>query len=251
MVYLPQGQGNSNPAPAFTGMLLTLGNTSSSTSNTWTVPSGVDTIYVTGVGAGGYVGTDNDGGGGGGGGVINYPLSVTPGHNLTITVGYSTVPEVNTTIEDTTSSTTLLTLEAGIGQNSGVTYTGGNGGSVIVNGTTIASGGTGGPQAPPPEGNGGNGQVVTGISNGISYIAAGGGGGAGQGSNQGYGGNCNTYLGGKDGSVNVGGGGASLFSNGGNGSTTLSSYNYGAGAGGQANSNGGPSFIIIQWINPA
>jgi hypothetical protein len=61
-------------------------------SGTFTVPDGVYTLFVTMCAAGGgrYMATYSGytyGGGGGGGYFVNYPLAVTPGDVLTITIG--------------------------------------------------------------------------------------------------------------------------------------------------------------------
>ena len=114
-------------------------------STTWVVPIGLTEISVTacagGGGGGGYTATTGAGGGGGGGGfVYNYPLTVAPGHTLSITIGAagaagttgSGASGTSTIITDTTTSTVLLTL------------TGGSGGTWTTSGGT-ASGSAGAP----------------------------------------------------------------------------------------------------------
>ena len=94
------------------------------TSGTWVVPAGVTPIYVSGCagGAGGnqYVS------GAAGQPVIEMPITVTPGHTLTATIGAagaggstSCTGGGTTTLVDTTASTTLLTLTGGAGASGG------------------------------------------------------------------------------------------------------------------------------------
>jgi hypothetical protein len=113
-------------------------------SGSWTVPSGVSTILVSGCAGGGGGGANSTSGGGGGGGgqaKIKQSISVTAGHSLSITIGGggsggSTNGSAGgtTTIVDSTSSTTLLSLSAGSGA------TGGSGGSGYPSGNNSGSG---------------------------------------------------------------------------------------------------------------
>jgi hypothetical protein len=114
-------------------------------STTWTVPSGVTTIYVNGIGGAGGGGggggkvttTSKNGGGGGGGGgageyISNVALTVTPGEILTITIGAAG-----------TAGT------AGTGSTNIAATAGGNGGNTTIVGSVsgtifTANGGTGG-----------------------------------------------------------------------------------------------------------
>ena len=93
-------------------------------SGTWTVPSGVSTIVLTGCGGGGggAGGHTADPGGGGGGGssavcVSTMPVMVTPGATLTITIGgggnggaagANGSPGLDTTIAGTTLGTIIF-----------------------------------------------------------------------------------------------------------------------------------------------
>jgi hypothetical protein len=120
-------------------------------SGTWTVPQGVTKILVSGCGGGAggggsyYSSSTNYWGGVGGcagQSTIKQSISVTPGHTLSITIGaggsggasgnnYGSVGG-NTTIVDSTSSTTLLSLTGGnnyysFGQGSNVSYAGWSG----------------------------------------------------------------------------------------------------------------------------
>jgi|GEM_PF-3441915 len=97
-------------------------------SGTWTVPQGVTTILVSGCAAGG--GGCGSFPGGAGSSVIKKLLSVTSGHSLSITIGSggqgtgscSGNSGGNTTIVDSTSSSTLLNLlGGGYGTSCGVT----------------------------------------------------------------------------------------------------------------------------------
>ncbi len=147
---------------------------------TWTVPAGVTTIYVSGCGggAGGGAGITNSFTGWGGGAAssaILQAISVTAGHSLSITIGAGGAgsasgganigsPGGNTVLTDTTTSTTLLTL---------------NGGSVAGNTSILFNsvGGNGSSGISSPFGAGANSSSATG-ENGNGYGSGGSGGGA-------------------------------------------------------------------------
>jgi len=77
-------------APTYQTPAGTAGVQSFITSGTFTVPAGITTVFVTacaGGGGGGYGNNGITGGGGGGEAIVNYPYTVTPGANLTVTVG--------------------------------------------------------------------------------------------------------------------------------------------------------------------
>lgn len=78
-----------NIAPTF--VAATLSSVSFGSSGTWTVPTGVTSVHVRMWGGGGGGGGSNTGSGfgyrGGGGGYCEGYLSVTPGANITVTVG--------------------------------------------------------------------------------------------------------------------------------------------------------------------
>jgi len=183
---------------------------------TWTVPSYVTQIWVSGCaggggGAGGNGSTSTTGGGGGGGGgagqpVIKTPISVTGGHSLSISIGAGGAAGTggaaggnlgtvgtsggNTVLTDSTSSTTLLTLTGGSGGNVyGPGYnSGGSGGSGYPEGGWGGDGtymGYGGQGASGPFGGGGNsprgafaGAVAFPGQAGYGYGSGGSGGGA-------------------------------------------------------------------------
>ena len=215
---------------------------------TFSVPSYVSTIWVSGCagGGGGGSGAGNSsgqstlvgGGGGGGGGagqnVIKYPISVTGGHSLSVSIGAAGAAGTNgttnagssgtaggnTVLTDSTSSTTLLTLTGGDGGGAGAvpsanTVGGGGAGGAPGSGYPYGSGGTdgnypgnGGPGASSPFGGGGGGARGS-IGGAISGFDA-----------SGYG---------------SGGGG------GGDGYGSSSAVNGGAGG------NGAPGFLVIEW----
>ena len=217
---------------------------------TWTVPSYVSTIWVSGcagggggaggggtVGSTGYVGGGGGGGGGAGQPTIKQAISVTGGNTLSISIGgYGSggaggantgangaggTAGGNTVLTDSTSATTLLTL------------TGGSGGI------------------------GGEGQAST--SAGLTGGGAGGGGGSGypagtDGSDGNYAGN-----GGPGASGPFGGGGGSARAGTSGGGSGFNASGYGGGGGGGSGSygdvsgtggNGGagaPGFLVIEW----
>lgn len=120
-------------------------------SGTFTAPAGITRVFITAVGAGGGGGggtATNKGGGGGGGGqqIINYPYTVVPGNNYTVTInaggtgGAAGNPGNNggTTVFD------ALTITGGKGGAAGTTGTGGLGGDPTTIGLLGGSGETGG-----------------------------------------------------------------------------------------------------------
>lgn len=110
-------------------------------SGTFTIPSGKTMIKITAVGGGGSGGSNSNtsqrgcGGGGGGGLAVKY-LTVTPGQNLTYTVGAGgTAPSAGTNADGNTGGTTT------------VVYNGVN--------VAVATGGLGGGSSNAPGGSGG------------------------------------------------------------------------------------------------
>ena len=212
------------------------------TSNgTWPVPDFVDTIWVSGCAGGGGGGssgggTSSAGGAGGAGGgagepVLKTPISVTPGHTLSITIGAAGVGGAapasdtvgnngtaggNTVLEDSTSSTTLLTLTGGSGGDGGggagaangaAPSSGYPGGGAGRDSIYSANGGTGG--SGPFGGGGGLGRGAAGTSSGFP-------------GNNGYG-------------YGAGGGGGG------------GTYAASAATSGAAGGNGAPGFLVIEW----
>lgn len=212
-------------------------------SGLFTVPEGVTTIYLSGCagGGGGGSGATNNGGqsslvgggGGGGGGagqsIIKQPYAVTPGQQITISIG---VPG-----------------SGGAGASAGGGSVGGNGGTTTIGSLASLSGG----------GGGGPGGVVQ--QNIAGYGGPGGVGGGGYPYGQ-FGGDGN-YSG------NGGNGGSTPFGGGGGGSRAATSITdvggsasgFGGGGGGsgggygQSNTNvrsgnggsGAPGIVIIEW----
>jgi len=184
---------------------------------TWTVPSYVATIWVSGVAAGGGGGSGAYGvaggaGGGAGQSTIKQAISVTGGHTLSVSIGAGGAGGAggnnagaaggNTILVDSTSSTTLLTLNGGGGGPAG------GAGSTTTNASTAASSGYPG---------GGCGSIINAWSIG------------GQGSSSPFGGGGSFTAGtetGQGGGIGAGGGGGCAGSNGG---------------------NGGNGFFVIEW----
>lgn len=111
-------------------------------SDTFTAPAGITKVYLSMVGGGGVGGNDqnygssNAGSGGtGGDSVINYPYTVVPGNNYTVTVGGSAQ---NTSFDS-------LTVTAGLAGNQGGASPGATKSATLrLNGIAGASGGAGG-----------------------------------------------------------------------------------------------------------
>ncbi len=187
----------------------TTGGTSYTSANTYTytVPTGVTNLIVKAWGAGGGGGggsSNGDGGNGGGGGYTQSTLSVTPGENLTVTVGEG---------------------GGGGGGNSSGDGGGGGGYTSIYRGGTpllIASGGGGGGggdnSSGTPGGQGGAGGGTNGQNGGDSSNGLGGtgatGGTSGSGGNGGNNGQSGSSFTGGNGAN--GGGGTGGTNNGGN-----------------------------------
>jgi hypothetical protein len=186
-------------------------------SQKFTVPAGVHSVDITLVGAGGggggstEVGDGGAGGGGGGGGSVVYTKSVTPGEELTITVGAGGAGAPY------------------VGRDAGYTGGGGNGGSgenTSVSGsfgTVTATGGAGGASGTGWQGGGGG---AGGTPNGVN----------GSEGTTGYNDYSTTYGGiGGDGAYGAGAGGA-----GADAPDRVPPYNWA----GNAGQNG---VVIISW----
>jgi Concanavalin A-like lectin/glucanases superfamily/IPT/TIG domain len=164
-------------------------STATSYTYNWTAPSGVYTVSVVCVGAGGFnFGTASGAAGGGGGGALAYKnnIAVTPGNSYTVVVGRS--PNGGTA-GSSSFSNGVITVTAG-------------GGGGATSGAPSATGGAGGLPSGTYDGGGAGGA-------GGSYSGAGIGGGGGAG---GYAG-----AGGAGGSTGAGGSGATASSGGGGG----------------------------------
>lgn len=148
-----------------------------STNGTFTVPSGISTIYITGGGGGGGGGAGaasstgaNSGGGGGAGAAINKSaFSVTPGATITITIGSAgsagTFSGGGGGVGGTGTSTivgTLVTILAGQGGGSpGGGLAGGSGGTAGSSGSSLNTNPT--PAAFGLAGGTGGGNIVGGV----------------------------------------------------------------------------------------
>lgn len=200
----------------------------SATTTTWTVPSNVYYLKITGTaggGGGGYGSVDgggqftNSGGGGGAGASQVWRGIVTPGTSLTITVGNGGTAGNSTTTTGGTGGDTLVS----IGATTLIRVYGGQGGRRdLGNSTDSGLGGQGGAY------------LVSASAQYSIYGGDGGSAGVGQ-NNRGSGGN----------------GGASIWGSGGAGGTTGGSPQigraYGSGGGGERAGNGatGSSGIVI------
>lgn len=198
---------------------------------TFVVPSGITTLSIEVIGAGGK-GISNGGGGGGGGGYASGVYTATPGASLAVKVGS---PNVNPTVG--TSSVSNF-----------ISATGGSNGTSLSTNTIIGGAGAGG------NGSGGtiNRAGGAGGDGCWTYFGAGGGGAAGPTSNGGAGGNtpvwngsnCNTPGGTGGGGVAGNGGKGAGFTNSGcttsNPAVNGSSFGGGGGAG---NGNGSPESL--------
>ncbi len=211
------------------------GSQTFTSSGTFTVPTGVTSVKVTlaGGGAGGGggqrraasspgCGCGGGGGGGGGGGqyLQDQVVSVTPGQNITVTVGSGGAGGTGGGSADQIAPSGSAGESSSFG--SLVTAAGGSGG----NGANSTTGGAGG-------GAGGAGGTA-GSSGGSGPGGSGGAGGNSQGTGgAGVGGDTLGNAGG-----NYGGGG----SGGGGGST---------GNNGQAGGNGAPGYLLVEWSGSA
>lgn len=203
-------------------------------SGTFTVPSGVTKVYLTMVGGGAGGGSGNttagvQGGGGGGAGasLINYPFTVTPAANLTVTIGAGGTGgsgPPGTTNDGTDGGSTSFDSVTVVGGVKGL-KDGGDGGLGGNSSSTItyafdstAAISTAGQTAGVARFRGGNG--------GKGGTSAGGGGGSspfGAGTD---GGNNNTSASNATANTGAGGGGGGSGANGGNGGSGIVIVSY-------------------------
>ncbi|WP_203258493.1 choice-of-anchor D domain-containing protein [Hyunsoonleella ulvae] len=219
-------------------------------SGTFVVPSGVTSVNVSAWGAGGGgadEGSNDGGGGGGGGGFRGGTLAVTPGDNITVTIG-----------------------SGGIGATSNGND-GGNGGNTIVShtiGTITANGGSGGftsTSSGGAGGAGGGGSFTGTVTSQVAFSGGSGGngdldeGGAGGGAagDSGNGSDGQDATGtftpsGGAGGTNNGNGGTGNGGNGGNDNDGQNGEDYGGGGGASGDGNGvggngAPGLVILTW----
>ena len=220
---------------------------------TWTQPTGVTLVWVTGVGGGGggEAGTTSTRGGGAGGtGEYWYRYPVVVSGNVTVTLGTagtagSGSSGANGGNGGSTTFGALLTMLAGGGGGIGGVGYGGNGGGALGTTGAVSAGasptGKGGHYFPGASGGGGTAGTGTGYTGGAQMRFAGGAGG-----NSTYGG---------------GGGGSSFYGTGGTGGTSgvagaaPAAGSYGAGGGGgyggATYTNGGAGlkgYCFVEWV---
>lgn len=194
-------------------------------SGTFTAPVGVTKVYISAVAGGGSGAVDAGGGasGGGGGGasILNYPFTVVPGNNYTVTIGAggTGIPSAisNGNAGGNTSFDTI-TLLGGAG---GTATLGGIGGSNAATPLPLFSVGA---------------TTSTQAVTAVAYKIPGGNGGAGNGTNAGAGGST-PFGSGTD--------GASVGA-----ASAAASANTGAGSGGSKNGssgNGGSGVVIVYY----
>ena len=245
-----------------------------SSSDTFTVPTGVTKISAVLIGGGGAGGGSNGGaggnGGGGGGLVYINDYAVSPGQNLTVVVGGGGVAVSNSAGGDGGNSSITGVATAFGGKGGAATASdngslGGSGESNFVNsgistggpsgkGTNTTGGGGGGSAG--YSGNGGSGGTTAGTPSGAGSGGGAGGGSEGNGTNGGNGGGGTGILG-QGSSGESGGGGGSGGANGITASSTTGSNggNYGGGGGGadgntgssQSGGNGAQGIVRIIW----
>lgn len=186
-------------------------------SGTFAVPSSlIGTVDVLVVGGGGGGGSDMGGGGGGGGVIYNPGFAVTPGSNITVTVGAggSGAPNGNNVVRGSNGNPSIF---------SSITALGGGGGASRHNGTNNPAGTGSGVVSSGGGASGGGGSGGNGGAAGVGT--------AGQGNNGG--GSIGTWYPGGGGGA--GGAGSTNPANGGSGvsnSILGTAYYWGAGGGG-------------------
>ena len=250
------------------------GKTLFTSSGTFTGPTGITTIYVTGTGAGGNGGAggtppnNSIGGGGGGGGgtgrfVVRLPIGVTPGATVTVTIGGS---GVNTTLSGG-ATLVLYSGSLGLSGGGGSGSAGGSGGSAGATPHNVQTASLPGPVGAISAGsagyngsplNGGGGTGGSGCGNGYTGGGAGGtcdsdGGAAGTGNGAGGGGGAGSGT-----TFGYGGRGGAGGNNNSAGTAGQNGVGYGSGGGGGggggANTNAGgaggtgaPAMVLIEF----
>ncbi|WP_298556257.1 choice-of-anchor D domain-containing protein [uncultured Algibacter sp.] len=219
-------------------------------SGTFVVPAGVTSVNVAawGAGGGGADEASNDGGGGGGGGGFRGgTIAVTPGDNITITIGNGGTGATSNGNDGANGGNTIVTHTIGT-----ITANGGDGGL-----TSPGSGGFGG--------NGGGGSFTGTVTSQLAFSGGAGGdgdfdeGGAGGGAagDSGNGSNGADAAGdfappGGAGGTNNGNGGTGNGGNGGNDNNGQDGEDYGGGGGASGDGNGiggngAPGLVILTW----
>lgn len=180
-------------------------------SNTFTAPTSITKVYITAIASGGGGGAGTAGAGGGGGGasgqaIINYPYTVVPGNNYTITInagGAGGASDGAIGVDGGTTVFDAITLTGGLAGSgispytgaTGTTLAGNNGSSTLPGAASVFgmgsnAGGNGSSGAGNRGGGSGGGSAfgagaiggVVGSGNGGSAVANSGAGGGGGGS---------------------------------------------------------------------
>lgn len=215
-------------------------------SGTFTVPSGVYVLYTNACSAGGSGGQTTSGGNygaagaSGGQSLIGYPLMVTPGQTLTVTVGVDTTYAAGGVTSVSGTAISFPIIAGGVTPTTGTSQTAGT--------------------VPAPDTAGGASPAAYTYANVIGFLYGGAGGGNGVSSGTGVAGGSTVAFAGGTATSYGGGGGASMFGPGGAGGAVNSAGSQPpgyCGGGGGASQNGGsgpflpgsgaPGFVEFQW----
>lgn len=234
-----------------TQAVTTLSGSATTTTTSWTCPTGVTSIEVLVVAGGGAGGGYHGGGGGAGGVIYNSAFPVTPGTTYSVTVGPGGTAATQTSNSGNAGSNSVLATLTAIGGGAGISQgntaasrnNGGSGGGASDNGGAFTVGGAG----TPGQGHQGGGSNGDGTTTVISYSTCGGGGAGGPGGsvdsiNGGFGGpGVNYNISGTPTWYGGGGGGTQLST--GPFSATTATYGLGGigggGVGGYTGTSGG------------
>lgn len=148
-------------------------------SGTFTAPSGITKVYLSMVGGGGGAyGTSSGSGPGGAGGnwVLNYPYTVTPGNNYTVTIGAGGLGRIegsrSATAGSSTSFDTITVAGGAVASSSGATTNpDGLDASTTTGGKYYQKGGAGGATSGTTGGGGGGTPFGAGANGGTSNNA--------------------------------------------------------------------------------
>jgi hypothetical protein len=155
------------------------------TTTSWTCPTGVTSIEVLVVAGGGAGGGYHGGGGGAGGVIYNSAFPVTPATTYTVTVGQGGSAATQTSNTGNPGSNSVFATLTAIGGGAGLSQgntpasrnNGGSGGGASDYGSGFTTGGSG----TPGQGHQGGGFIGSGDTTPISYSTCGGGGAGGPG----------------------------------------------------------------------
>jgi hypothetical protein len=157
------------------------------TTTSWTCPTGVTSIEVLVVAGGGAGGGYHGGGGGAGGVIYNSAFPVTPATSYTVTVGQGGTAATQTTNTGNAGANsvfaTLTAIGGGAGLSQGNTPASRNNGGSGGGASDYSSGFTTGGSGTPGQGHQGGGFIGSGDTTPISYSTCGGGGAGGPGGN--------------------------------------------------------------------